>query len=183
MNKQPQVSQGKVKGKFVFIGIIALLIIIGLSVSWFLIIKPAVTEEEMPEVVEGNFTIAKLELCNNIDENYACDENPTGEFNVGSDVWLKVTVKNIFIYETNNQYYVDISEYLDVSDTNLNQVDSLSGELIHFNHIFSEKPSQIILKNRLITQNLTKGGYLVDLSVVDNINHHIDFKSISFELK
>lgn len=180
--------------KVIFAGIIAMLVIVAVAVGWFLIIKPLVgeeerpqaeipEEEEAPEAVEEKLEITELKLCDNIDENWVCDENVNKEFSTGDDVWLLVIIKNMGVYKTNNQYYVDLSEYVEVTDEKLNQITSLTGELIHYNRLFAEMPEQIKLKNKFSTKDLTKGNYSISLSIIDNINHKLDTKEVSFKLK
>jgi len=184
------------KGKFVFIGIILMLLIIGLSVSWFLIIKPAMTGEKAaapvtpvtpmtlttpiapvtptPKVAGGNLTITELKLCNNIDANWNCNENPTGTFKRGNSVWVYAKLTSFVTKINESKQKIGIAENVFVLNPSGVPVPKFSGKVLDFENYVTG--GYIFIRNIIRTnENDTPGNYLITVVFTDKFSN----KSVS----
>lgn len=192
MNNQQQLEPRK--GKFVFIGIILILLIIGVSVSWFLIIKPAMTPTApvtpaapaSPEIIQGNLAINDLKFCSDIDEAYACTEQPNAEFAQGSKIYILMTIAG---YQKEMQgdgnYYKYFAQSIKTTDSNGNVVPELTGNnVVIVDRTEQALPEEIIpiMNSWVLPLSYEKGKYTVQIDINDRISGKSASKTAVFKL-
>ncbi len=183
MNSTQEVNSGK--GKFVFIGIIIILIIVGLSVSWFLIIKPAMTQEApvtpttpvttpaAPEenIIPGELKITEIKLCNNIDDNYVCDENVNGKFKKGSKIWIYAVVNGLSKLKVEGNLEISFIKNILTTGPDDNIAYNLSAQGIRKDGFVEKNAENVYLKNYFdTTANDLTGEYQLNLEIIDEVS-------------
>ncbi len=176
------------KGKFVFIGLILILLIIGVSVSWFLIIKPAMTGEKTaapvtPEVTPQNpvvptapatptapvmpvtpavtapeLKIDDLKLCSAIDENWNCVENPTGTFKRGDVFYVYFIVKNLKSKNINETQTIGFLGDLEQHSPNGDLIENTKNFYIYGAEVDKEALYNQVMTTKMITEQIDVPG-------------------------
>jgi hypothetical protein len=195
------------RGKFVFIGILLILLIIGISISWFLIIKPAITEEvtptapaapattvipaapapaAAPQIIKGDITIADLKFCSNIDEAYDCTEQPNAEFSQGSKIYILMTIAGYQReLQPDGNYLKHFAQSIKTTDSNGSIVPELTGNyIVDVYKIEQMLPEEVIpiMNSGVLPASYPKGEYIVKMTVYDVLSGHPASKTTTFKL-
>ena len=90
--------------------IFVLIIIISLGIYVYVINNKIQASQEISiEEVSVNLQISDLKLCNNVDENFNCDENEDSVFKLGDRIFTLFDV-NVQSYDVDNSLKIGFSE-------------------------------------------------------------------------
>ena len=165
--------------------IFVLIIIISLGIYVYVINNKIQASQEISiEEVSVNLQISDLKLCNNVDENFNCDENEDSVFKLGDRIFTLFDV-NVQSYDVDNSLKIGFSENRLVIDpkeeiiTNLEQEDIVVVERT----VDKEGFYSIPVVNELISdQTDLEGTYTIVISIQDKFSEQTAIELVTFKI-
>ncbi len=165
--------------------IFVLIIIISLGIYVYVINNKIQASQEISiEEVSVNLQISDLKLCNNVDENFNCDENEDSVFKLGDRIFTLFDV-NVQSYDVDNSLKIGFSENRLVIDpkeeiiTNLEQEDIVVVERTVDKEGFYSIP---VINELISDQTDLEGTYTIVISIQDKFSEQTAIELVTFKI-